>query len=291
MNDSITRIPGITVGHWTDAEALTGCTVVLLPGGSRAGVCVSGSAPATRETPVISPGSWVEEIHALLLSGGSAFGLDAAGGVMRWLESRSVGHETRFGPVPIVPAACIYDLNQGDPSVRPGPEQGGAACEAASRTFETGRCGAGTGATCGKWRGLERAVPAGVGTACRQAGDVLVGALVVASPVGDIVDVDGSLLLGAGPGEGAQRGAALPNTVLAVAATNARMERAWCHRAATRIQDGIARAVSPAHTLHDGDVGFFVSAGEVEPQLDVILHLTQEVVSDAIRSVAAAPLP
>ncbi len=291
MKDSITRITGITVGHWTDARALTGCTVVLLPPGSRAGVCVSGSAPATRETPVISPGSWVEEIHAVCLSGGSAFGLDAAGGVMRWLEGRSVGHATRFGPVPIVPAACIYDLNQGDPSVRPGPEQAEEACESASADFETGRVGAGAGATCGKWRGLDRAVPAGVGTACIEQAGTLVGALVVASPVGDIVDADGTLLLGAGPGEGAPGGEAVPNTVLAVAATNARMDRSWCHRAAMRIQDGIARAVNPAHTLHDGDVGFFVSAGEVEPRLDVVLHLTQEAVSAAIRSVAAAPPP
>ena len=286
MRDSITRIAGITVGHWTDAVARTGCTVVLLPEGSRAGVNVSGSAPATRETPVISPGSWVEEIHAVCLSGGSAFGLDAAGGVMRWLEARGVGHATRFGPVPIVPAACIYDLNQGDPSARPGPAQAEAACAAASRTFETGRVGAGTGATCGKWRGLESSAPAGVGTASREAAGIDVGALVVASPVGDIVAADGGLLLGAGPGEGELAGAALPNTVLVVVATNARLDRAWCHRAAARIQDGIARAVSPAHTLHDGDVGFFVSAGDVEPRHDVILHLTQEVTSEAIRSVA-----
>ncbi|MBW2263309.1 MAG: P1 family peptidase [Deltaproteobacteria bacterium] len=268
MKNSITQIPGITVGHWTDVEALTGCTVVLLPEGSRAGACVSGSASATRETPVISPGSWIEEIHALCLSGGSAFGLDAAGGVMRWLERRSVGHATRFGPVPIVPAACIYDLNQGDPSVRPGPEQAEAACEAASRDFETGRVGAGVGATCGKWRGLHAAVPAGVGTACKTVGGIMVGALAVASPVGDIVDADGTLLLGAGPGERALRGADVPNTVLVVAATNARMDRSW-----------IARAVNPAHTLHDGDVGFFVSAGDAEAQHDVVFQLTSEAVS------------
>jgi L-aminopeptidase/D-esterase-like protein len=285
MNDSITAVPGVTVGHWTDTQAMTGCTVVLLPEASRAGVCVSGSAPATRETPVLAPASWVEEIHAVCLAGGSAFGLDAAGGVMRWLAARGTGHPTRFAPVPIVPAACIYDLNQGDPSARPGPDQGEAACEAASAEFETGRVGAGAGATCGKWRGIENAEPSGIGTACLSMGDVLVGALAVVSPVGDIVGEDGTLLLGAGPGPGEFKGAAVPNTILVVAATNASMDRAWCHRAAQRIPDGIARAVHPSRTLHDGDVGFFVSAGQIEAPPDVVFHLASAVTSAAIRSV------
>lgn len=286
MTGSITDVRGITVGHWTDREAVTGLTVVLLPPGCRGGVCISGSAPATRETPVLSPGSWVQEIHAVCLSGGSAFGLDAAGGVMRHLARRSVGHPTRFGPVPIVPCACIYDLNQGDREARPGPDEAERACKAASGTFETGRVGAGTGATCGKWRGIENAVPAGVGTSCASMGEVKVGALAVASPVGDIVAGDGSLLLGAGPGPGEFRGASVPNTILVVAATNAGLDRPLCHLAAARIPDGIARAVRPAHTLHDGDVGFFVSAGEVEAPVDVVFHLASEATSAAIRSVA-----
>jgi len=285
MKGSITQIEGVTVGHWTDTIRSTGCTVVLLPRESRGGVSISGSASATRETAVLAPGSWIDEIHAVCLSGGSAFGLDSAGGVMRWLAARGIGHATRSGLVPIVPAASIYDLNRGDPSARPGPDEGEAACEAASETFETGLVGAGVGATCGKWRGLDKAVPSGLGTACVSMAGVSVGALAVASPIGDIVAEDGSVLLGAGPGPMAVP--STPSTVLVVAATNARLDRSLCHLAAARIQDGIARAVLPARTLHDGDVGFFVSAGPAAASPDVVFHLAAVATSAAIRSVAA----
>jgi len=286
MNGSITDVEGITVGHWSDERAVTGCTVVLLPRGARAGVCVNGSAPATRETPVVSPASWVEEVHAICLSGGSAFGLDAAGGVMGWLAERDIGHPTRFAPVPIVPAACIYDLNRGDPKVRPGPREGWEACAAATRHPASGPVGAGTGATCGKWRGIDIASPSGIGMASARSGEVTVGALAVASPVGDIVDENGSVIAGADRGPADRGGPDITNTVLVVVATDAIMDRTWCHRAAARIPDGIARAVMPAHTLHDGDVGFFVSAGETLADADIVFHLTATTTAEAIRNAA-----
>ncbi len=286
MRGTITDVAGVKVGHFTEKEARTGCTVVLLPANSRGGVVVSGSAPATRETAVLEPSSWVEDVHAICLAGGSAYGLQAAGGVMRWLEARGQGHPTRFGPVPIVPAACIYDLNVGDGTVRPDEEAGYDACERASTDFPTGQVGAGTGATCGKWRGIERACPAGIGTASRRVEDLVVGCLAVVSPIGDIVGRDGRVLLGVGGDPTGALSPGMPNTILCVVATTGCLTRDMCTRAASRIPDGIARAVNPAHTLHDGDTGFFVSCGAVDADPDVIFHLTMEVVADAIRSVA-----
>jgi L-aminopeptidase/D-esterase-like protein len=227
----------------------------------------------------------VREVNAVCLAGGSAFGLEAAAGVMRLLAERGVGHETRCGPVPIVPAACIYDLNVGDASVRPDAAAGRRAAERAAVEFETGTVGAGTGATCGKWRGIERAVAGGVGTTSLAAGDVVVGCIAIASPVGDIVGPSGEVLRGAG-GDGPIRAPGVPNTVLAVVATNGRLTRTMCTRAAARIPDGIARAIRPAHTLHDGDTGFFVSTGAVEAEPDVVFQLTMESVVTAIRAVA-----
>ncbi len=290
----ITDVPGVLVGHFTDGRALTGCTAILLPPGATAGASVGGSAPATRDTLVLGPDSRIDEVHAILFTGGSAYGLDAAGGVMRLLERRGIGHETAAGLVPIVPCAAIYDLNRGDPSVRPGPAEGEAAAAAASVEFETGLVGAGTGATCGKWRGMGRAVPAGIGTASMSTGGLVMGAIAVVNPVGDVVAADGSLLLGSGreglaalpsPGEiGAGR--STPNTVLVAVATSGRLDKAWCHRAASRIQDDIARAVFPSRTKHDGDAGFFVSCGNDPADLDLVLYLVSEVTAAAIRGVA-----
>lgn len=286
MSGRITDVRGVLVGHHTSAEARTGCTVILLPGGSTGGVHVSGSAPATRETPVMAPPSWVRDVNALCLAGGSAYGLQAAGGVMEFLEKRGIGHVTKFGVVPIVPSACIYDLNVGDASIRPTAQDGMKACQTASESFETGRVGAGTGATCGKWRGIGEAVDAGIGTASASVGELVVGCLAVVSPVGDIVDDAGRVLLGVGGDTLEQVASGTPNTILVAVATSASLKRTMCTRAAMRIPDGIARSVNPAHTLHDGDTGFFICAGEVEADPDVVFQLTIQVVAEAIRDVA-----
>jgi L-aminopeptidase/D-esterase-like protein len=282
----ITAVPGVRVGHWTDADARTGCTVILLPPGARGGVHVSGSAPATRDTRLLDAGSRIDEVHALLFTGGSAFGLDAAGGVMRFLEKHGVGHLTSAGVVPIVPSAAVYDLSRGDPSVRPGPREGEEAAGAASEEFDTGAVGAGTGASCSKWMGVEKALAAGIGTAAASFGDIIVGALAVVNPVGDIIDETGRVILG----RDAPKHLRLPdlgqNTVLTAVASNCRLEKVQCIQAAQRIQDGVARSIYPARTKHDGDAGFFISCGELQTDLDVIFVLTADVTAAAIRAVA-----
>jgi len=189
MADSITDVAGIRVGHWTDLEAATGCTVVLCEHGALAGVDVRGAAPATRETDVLKPGSLVGRAHAILLSGGSAFGLDAATGVMRYLEERGVGFATQAGPVPIVPAAALFDLGIGRPDVRPDAAAGYAACQAAGETVAEGCVGAGTGATVAKLGGPGGAIKSGIGTACRQLADgTLVAAIVAVNAIGAVYD-------------------------------------------------------------------------------------------------------
>jgi L-aminopeptidase/D-esterase-like protein len=263
----ITAVPGIRVGHWTSHDALTGCTVILFPPGARGGIHVGGSAPATRDTRLLDPGSRIDEVHALLFTGGSAFGLDAAGGVMRFLEKRGIGHITSAGVVPIVPAAAIYDLNRGDASVRPGAQEGEEAAATASEQFDAGAVGAGAGASCSKWMGVEKSLPAGIGTAAAAFGDLVVGALAVVNPVGDIIDEKGKVLLGVD----APRHLRLPdlgqNTVLTAVASNGRLGKLQCIQAAQRIQDGVARSIYPSRTKHDGDAGFFISCGEI--QVDV----------------------
>jgi L-aminopeptidase/D-esterase-like protein len=278
---SISDVPGVRVGHWTDARARTGCTVVLLPpDGAVAGVDVRGSAPGTRETDLLRPGMLVERVHAVCLCGGSAFGLAAADGVMRYLRDRGVGLPVA-GPVrvPIVPAAVIFDLVTGEPEA-PGPDQGFAACEdaeLASGPPAEGRVGAGTGATVGKLLGLESSSPGGVGTASvRLPGGAVVGALAVANAVGDVYGRDGRLLTGARDPEGAlvdarrvllERGRPRQppppgaSTTIAVVATDAALDKAGCRKLAEQAQDGLALAVRPAHTMYDGDTVFALSTG------------------------------
>lgn len=268
----ITNVPGIRVGHWTDAEARTGCTVVLLPDeGAAAGVDVRGPAPGTRETDLLAPGRLVERIHAICLCGGSAFGLGAADGVMRYLREREIGLPVGPVRVPLVPAAVVFDLATGRPAW-PGPDEGYASCLAATGAEPVeGRVGAGTGATVGKLLGPDRSSPGGVGTASvRVPSGALVGALAVVNAVGDVYGRDGRLLAGvdgwrmlleAGAPQAPPAGA---NTIIAVVATDARLDKAGCRRLAEVAHDGLALAVRPAHTPYDGDTIFAVSAGEAE---------------------------
>jgi L-aminopeptidase/D-esterase-like protein len=262
-------VPGIEVGHATDAVGATGCTVILARDGAVAGVDVRGPAPGTRETDLLRPDALVERVHALCLAGGSAFGLSAADGVMRWLAERGIGFDTGVRPVPIVPSAILFDLGVGSPDAVPGPDDGyaAAAAEAGDGALE-GRLGAGTGASVGKLAGMDRSSPGGIGSAgVRLAWGATVAALAVNNALGNVVDRGGRILAGVRGDDGGFVDAAallaagpLPppggNTVLLVVATDAQLDRGECLRLAGLAHDGIAAAVSPPHTLLDGDVAF-----------------------------------
>lgn len=264
---SLRDVPGLSVGHATDAERMTGCTVVIASDGAIAGVDVRGSAPGTRETDLLRPDALVERVHAICLAGGSAFGLAAADGVMRYLSERGVGYDTGILPVPIVPSAIIFDLGVGDRDAYPGPEDGYAACtaaEAGDGPLE-GRVGAGTGATVGKLAGMEGASPGGIGSAGARLDDgSVVAALAVNNAIGNVVGRDGRMLAGGPLGEepatdgGVRPGA---NTVLVVVGTDATLDRAQARKLAELAHDGLAQAISPPHTLLDGDAAFVLSTG------------------------------
>jgi L-aminopeptidase/D-esterase-like protein len=259
---SITDVPGIRVGHWTDLDAATGCTVVLCEQGPVSGVDVRGAAPATRETDLLRPGNLVGQAHAILLSGGSAFGLDAAAGVMRFLEERGVGFVTQVGPVPIVPAAALFDLNVGRSDVRPDAAAGYAACLAASERVVEGCVGAGTGATVAKLGGRAGAVKSGIGTAAQRLSDGnLVAALMAVNAVGSIYDpLNGQPVAVPRSEDRAGRNPLVgTNTTIGVIATTARLDVAAVNRLAVVGHDGIALAIRPSHTIYDGDVLFAVS--------------------------------
>ena len=274
---AITDVPEIRVGHWTDTEGRTGCTVVLLPeAGAVAGVDVRGPAPGTRETDLLRPGRLVERVHAICLCGGSAFGLGAADGVMRFLRERGVGLPVGPVRVPLVPAAALFDLATGAPAW-PGPDDGYAAAAAATAGAPAeGAVGAGTGATVGKLLGRAGACAGGVGTASvRLPGGAVVAALAVVNAVGDVYGRDGRLLAGARGQDGRatagwaallNEGRPLPppagaSTTIAVVATDAALDKAGCRRLAEVAHDGLALAIRPAHTPYDGDTVFAVSAG------------------------------
>jgi len=255
---TLREIPGVRVGHATDSVARTGCTVVLVTDGAVAGMDVRGSAPGTREASLLTPTALVEQIHAIVLAGGSAFGLAAADGVMRWLAERDIGFETPARRVPIVPAAVLYDLGVGDPLAAPTPEMGYAACDAAvaGEGPLEGPVGAGTGATVGKLGGIEGAVPSGIGAAGRMAGDHRVAALAAVNAIGNLIGPDGRLVAGSAvevpdPSPG--------NTTLGVLATDAPLDRAQCRKLAELGHDALALAISPVHTMFDGDVVFALS--------------------------------
>ncbi len=263
---SITDVAGIRVGHTTDLAGVTGCTVVLCPPQAVGSVDVRGGAPGTRETDALRPGTLVNEVHAVVLAGGSAFGLAVADGVARWLESRGIGFDTGPARVPIVPAAVLFDLGVGDPAAHPGPGDGAAACEAATDgPVDEGSVGAGTGATVAKLPDPAFAVKGGIGTASVRRGALVVGALAAVNALGEVVGEDGEVLAGsrAAPGT-ASHAVPRTNTTLVVVATNARLSKEGCHRLAGAAQDGVAQAVRPAHTLWDGDTAFALATGEVD---------------------------
>ncbi len=254
-------VPGIRVGHWTDAERRTGCTVILAPDdGAVAGVDVRGSAPGTRETDLLRPTALVERIHAICLAGGSAFGLGAADGVMRRLAERGVGFATGVRPVPIVPAAILFDLGVGDPDAFPDADAGYAAARSAEANEGEleGRVGAATGATVAKLGGLAGALPGGAGSAARRlAGGEIVGALVVNNALGNVHARDGRALAAAT--SSAVRPPPVGSTTLVVLATDAAVDRAQCRSLAEAGHDALALGIRPAHTLYDGDVVFALS--------------------------------
>jgi L-aminopeptidase/D-esterase-like protein len=274
----ITGIDGIRVGHWTDPVGRTGCTVVLAPPGTIGSGQVRGGAPGTRETDLLRPGMLVQEVHAVLLAGGSAFGLAAADGVMRWLEQRGVGFDAGVARVPIVPAAVVFDLSAGDPLARPGPQAGAAACDVASDRFEQGRVGAGMGATVGADR-----APGGIGSAVATEDGVTVGALAVANPYGAVVDDDGTTLAGRIPTVDQPPRWPGGNTVIAVVATDALLDKEGAHRLAGASHDGLARAVKPAHTMWDGDTVFTLATGRTEASQPDLERMAEEALAQAIR--------
>ncbi len=308
MNGTITDVAGVQVGHFTDARRPTGCTIILTPGGAVGGVDVRGAAPGTRETDLLSPLNSVEQVHAVLLAGGSAFGLDAAAGVMRWLEERGVG--VQVGPlrVPIVPAAILFDLFIGDPRIRPDAHAGYAACQAASADAPAeGNFGAGAGATVGKLFGFERAMKGGIGSAAVTVGGVTVGAIVAVNAVGDVIDpssgrviagartTDGRALVGTVQAilRGEPIAAVLPAsaTTLGVVATDAVLTKAAANKLAQIAHDGLARSISPVHTASDGDTVFALATGAsgLAADLTVLGTLAAEVVARAVlRAVWAA---
>jgi L-aminopeptidase/D-esterase-like protein len=294
MNDTITAVPGVTVGHWTDHEARTGCTVVVFPEPNVASAEVRGAAPGSRETALLEHGMRVEQIQAILLTGGSAFGLAAADGVVRGLEADGRGHLTPVARVPIVPAAVVFDLQPGEDSVRPGPDHGELAYRAANNEpVPAGLLGAGTGTTVAKWRGLENMQPGGLGSAIRPAGNATVGALVVLNALGDVFTIAGEPLTGGDhePGPPALIPETLTNTTLVVLATDAVMTRAEVSRLAVRSHDALAVCVRPVHTRFDGDIVFAVSCGGVEGDVETLAEAafgaTAAAVERAVRASAA----
>ena len=310
LKNAITDVHGIEVGHAQDDEALTGCTVILCRKGTVGGVDVRGGAPGTRETDLLNPINLVEKVHAIVLAGGSAFGLDAASGVMRYLEEKKIGFKTGIARVPIVPAAILYDLSTGRADVRPDSAMGyRAAASASSEAPAEGNVGAGTGASVGKMFGATLAMKSGVGTTSMDIGSgLIIGALVAVNAWGDVINpATGEILAGlrsgkVGPlrvgrkgqfantltmmkgavGRGILGLAKRTNTVIGVIATNAKLSKAQATKVAQMAQDGVARAIRPAHTMLDGDVIFALSTGAVKADVSTVGAFAAEAMVEAI---------
>jgi L-aminopeptidase/D-esterase-like protein len=289
---------GWKVGHWTNADARTGCTVLLPPPGNVCSCDIRGSSPSSRELALLDLDRRLTEVHAVLLTGGSAFGLAAAEGVVAWLEEHGIGYETPVARVPIVPAAVIFDLGAGRADVRPGGAAGRSACETATEGRpETGLVGAGTGATVGKWAGREHGVPGGFGFGVAEEAGQRAAAVAVVNSVGDVLADDGTVLAGTTAPEGQRRpppqkrSPLSANTVLALVAVEAALEKREVRWLASRGSDGITVAVRPAHTRYDGDVVFAVAAPappDAEPaDLDVLGPLATAAVATAVRDAVA----
>ena len=305
---AITDVPGIEAGHFTDMRRPTGCSVVIARDGAVGGVDVRGAAPGTRETDLLAPTNTVETVHAVLLSGGSAFGLDTASGVMRWLDERGIGLPVGPARVPIVPGAVLFDLLVGDASIRPDAAAGYAACDAASAAAPAEGCvGAGTGAAVGKVFGMDFAMKGGIGTASVRVGGVTVGALVACNALGDVIDPDtGRVIAGARTADGLglrdTRHALLAgeapipilagtNTTIGVIATDAALTKAQATRLAQAGHDGLARAINPVHTAADGDTLFALATGKAttHPGVLALSVMAAEAVARAtVRAVLAA---
>lgn len=296
MKNAITDIEGVKVGQITDKVAKTGCTVILFGKGVPAGVSIKGSASGTREIDCLSPYHLIDKIHAVLLTGGSAFGLDAAGGVMKYLEERKIGFFVGTTYVPIVPTAVIFDLGVGNSQIRPDFEMGYSVCLNASDMVEQGSVGVGTGATVGKLFGVQYSTPGGVGTSCVELSDgVLVGAIAVVNAFGDVVE-DGKIIAGAlDPQTGTfantvlqlKQGRGRPDfvrtsTTLCVVATNVQLTKIECNKVAEVAHNGLAKVISPSHTMFDGDTIFAASTGDKVRDVNTISHFAQEVVASAI---------
>ena len=306
--DSLTDVQGLLVGHFTDTRRPTGCSVIITPDGAVAGVDVRGAAPGTRETDLLHPSNLVDKVHAVLLAGGSAWGLDAAAGVMRWLEDHGHGYQVPYGLVPIVPAAVLFDLPVGDWRIRPDAGAGYAACQLASRQRPAdGNVGAGAGALVGKLFGIQRAMKGGIGSASITLEGVTVGAIVAVNALGDVVDpATGATIAGARTEDGRAllhtRNAILAgaqpnpllagtNTTLGVVATDAVLTKAQAHRLAQVAHDGLARAINPVHTMSDGDTVFALGTAKVAHALGMmrLSTLAAEVTARAVvRAVRAA---
>jgi L-aminopeptidase/D-esterase-like protein len=301
MYNAITDVPGIKVGHYTDLEAATGCTVILCEEGAVAGVDVRGGAPGTRDTDLLNPINVVEKIHAIMLSGGSAFGLNTIGGVQRFLEEKGVGYEMAGVRVPIVPGTVVFDLDVGSAKIRPGLAEGYQAClNAASGPVAQGCVGAGTGAVFGQLKGKRLATKGGLGTASiKTYGDVIVAAVIVVNALGDIFDPEtGKLLAGIRreDGKGFDNTIELMkqgytylaepghNTVVGVVATNALLTKAQATKVAGMAHDGLARAINPSHSMHDGDTIFSLSLGNCKSDITTVGSMAAEVTRQAILS-------
>ena len=299
--------PGFALGHWHDEEACTGCSVLLPPPGTVGSCDVRGSSPGSRELALLSPVRKMQEVHALLLTGGSAFGLAAADGVMRFLEESDRGYATPWGRVPIVPAAVIYDLNCGTPAVRPTAESGYRAARAAGGDhLEDGSVGAGMGATVGKWAGIDHRMRGGLGLSSIVEGSLVVSAVAVVNAVGDVLGEGGAPLAGARDPSGAWSvardpmrklgldqfpAAEIQNTTLIALLSNARLSKLEAYRMAQRGHDGMARAIRPVHTAYDGDIVFALASGQVEAPAELLAELGAELTTRAIRRAVLAARP
>jgi len=310
MNGTITDVPGIKVGHAQNFDAITGCTVVLCEKGAIAGVDQRGGAPGTRETDAIRPKHLVSKAHAIMLAGGSAYGLDAASGAMKYLEEHGIGFDTGVAKVPIVPSAILYDLALGSATIRPDAAMGYEAClNATTQVVQQGCIGAGTGAVAGTALGINQATKSGIGSASMDlGGGLIVGALIAVNPFGDVIDPkNGNILAGArtlkkGPitigkegvfadtlellrsaiGKAALTFASSKNTVIGVVATNAAFDREQTNFLAQMAQDGLATTIRPSHTLFDGDTLFALSTGKIKVDVNVVGAFAAQVVAQAI---------
>ena len=295
----INEIEGFRIGNAQDKEGGTGCTAILCDEGAVAGVDVRGGGPATRETDLLDPSKLVDKVHAVVLSGGSAYGLDAATGVMKYLEEHDIGFDVGLGKVPIVPAACLFDLVSGDPKCRPDAAMGYAACEVSEKnTPEKGNYGAGTGATVGKFLGIERLMKGGLGTYAVQIGELKIGAVVAVNCLGDVYDSDtGEQIAGilnedktalASTRDIMWNSIAQPknvftgNTTIGCIITNAKLTKPQCSKLASMAHDGYAAAIKPVHTSADGDTIFYLAKGSVEVNPDALGDLGAYVMAKAI---------